>query len=105
MDWRANLLSLPPTVVQHPLRLEFPGVVLGRPGHSRYLIPTHLHQFYNSSSHLDYMNDRAVTPLWEVGRLARVAVEAGIDQERQEGKHMTIGKPVDVVAVTLPFLV
>ena len=51
------------------------------------------------------MNDRAVTPLWEVGRLARVAVEAGIDQERQEGKHMTIGKPVDVVAVTLPFLV
>jgi hypothetical protein len=75
------------------------------PGLSRYLIPTHLHEYYHTSSHLDAMNDPAVTSLWEVGRLAREAVQAGIDQERREGKHTTIGGPVDVVALTLPFLV
>jgi hypothetical protein len=75
------------------------------PDCTRYLIPNHLHDFYQNGPHLTAMNNQSVTSLWEVGRLAREAVQAGIDQEHNEGKHRTIGGPIDVVAVTLPFTV
>jgi hypothetical protein len=75
------------------------------PDCTRYLIPNHLHDFYRTGSHLNAMNESAITSLWEVGRLAREAVQAGIDQEHNEGKHTTIGGPIDVVAVTVPFII
>jgi hypothetical protein len=78
------------------------------PDRSRYLIPCHLHDFYGKGALLDAMNDQAVNVPQEVGRLAREAIQAGIEQERQEGKHTTIGGVPDVVVVTdatPPFLI
>lgn len=73
------------------------------PGCGHYIIPECLWDFYRKGSHLDAMNNQTVNEPREVGRLAREAIQAGIDQERalhEDGKNKVIGGDIDVVVVT-----